>query len=83
VDKCKPLIIGEAAAEALANADDAEATEATEATDATDAADAIDAIDVAPVPTVHVFNGHAKWSRSQLMNEIARGDWAGAEQFTT
>jgi hypothetical protein len=22
-----------------------------------------------------VFRGHAKWSRSQLMNEIARGDW--------
>ena len=27
------------------------------------------------VPRVHVFEGHAKWSRTQLMNEIARGDW--------
>jgi len=27
------------------------------------------------VPKVHVFNGHARWSRSQLMNEVARGDW--------
>ena len=27
------------------------------------------------MPRVHVFKGHAKWSRSQLMNEIARGDW--------
>ena len=22
---------------------------------------------------MHVFEGHAKWSRTQLMNEIARG----------
>ena len=28
-----------------------------------------------PVPRVHVFMGHAKWSRTQLMNEVARGDW--------
>lgn len=26
-------------------------------------------------PQVHIFKGHARWSRSQLMNEIARGDW--------
>jgi len=27
------------------------------------------------IPSVHVFHGHARWSRPQLMNEIARGDW--------
>ena len=26
-------------------------------------------------PKVHIFLGHARWSRTQLMNEIARGDW--------
>jgi len=26
-------------------------------------------------PHVHVFEGHARWSRVQLQNEIARGDW--------
>ena len=31
--------------------------------------------DVEPSPAVHVFHGHARWSRVQLMNEIARGAW--------
>lgn len=39
-----------------------------------------------PSPAVHVFHGHARWSRVQLMNEIARGDWglclAEPEDFT-
>ena len=31
--------------------------------------------DEEPSPAVHVFHGHARWSRVQLMNEIARGAW--------
>ena len=36
--------------------------------------------DVEPSPAVHVFHGHARWSRVQLMNEIARGAWGAVSR---
>lgn len=66
-DEYMEEIIGEAATEALANRAD----------DDDDRDDGISPeVGRGGVnPRVHVFKGHARWSRSQLMNEIARGDW--------
>ena len=65
-DEYMEEIIGEAAAEALANHVD---------TGDDDDDDDEESGGGGVAPRVHVFKGHAKWSRSQLMNEIARGDW--------
>lgn len=76
-------IIGEVTTEALANhADEVEERSpgagggaGGQGGRAASAGGGGDSVAAAMVPRVHVFKGHAKWSRSQLMNEIARGDW--------